>query len=337
MVPSTRKISRAHRLGASASARKRTAASSSWTLLVIDDRPLQRAAWAEFHTARKRLEKTSRDLHRHEEIDCPAYDAWLHRTFPRWVTTLRELYQELSVKRQQVQTVIAMSELTGRSLKKLWREQKEQKPTRDAGDEQSDGGHDERDPRARRKESARGFRDTRDDTPSAPRAAGADKPQAREIYRRLVQRLHPDRGGTWTPARMRLWHEVQQAWAIGDEDWLTRLEVEWETANEVLGPTSPLSRLRQAIAELLTARRDIERKLREYRQSPQWRFTLSEKKRANLHALTEDNFRHDVALLRSQLEHLNSTIAAWEDRADPKPYKVPARPYDARKRSWTDF
>ena len=310
---------------------------------MIDDRPLQRAAWAEFHTARKRLEKTSRDLHRHEEIDRPAYDAWLHRTFPRWVTTVRDLYQELSVKRQQVQMVIAMSEFTGRSLKKLWREQKDQKPTSESDDGQSgasdrDRAHeDEHDPRARRKGSTRGFRDTRDDTPSARKAAGADKPQAKEIYRRLVQRLHPDRGGAWTSARMRLWHEVQQAWAIGDEDWLTRLEVEWETANEVLGPTSPLSRLRQAIAELLSARRDIERKLREYRQSPQWRFTLSEKKRANFHALTEENFRHDVALLRNQLEHLNSTIAAWEDRAEPKRYKVPARPYDARKRSWTDF
>ena len=59
-------------------------------LLIIEHRRLQSAAWAEFHTARKSLEKATRDLHRHEEIDCPYFESWLHRTFPLLVTQLRE-------------------------------------------------------------------------------------------------------------------------------------------------------------------------------------------------------------------------------------------------------
>jgi hypothetical protein len=128
-----------------------------------------------------------------------------------------------------------------------------------------------------------------------------------------VQRLHPDRGGEWTTGRKRLWHEVQQAWAAGDSDWLARLEVEWETAHDVLSPTSPLSRLRRAIEELLGARRDTERKLRQYRTSPPWRFTLAPKKRADLQRRTEMNFRHDIEMLQRQLAYLDTTIAAWED------------------------
>ena len=144
--------------------------------------------------------------------------------------------------------------------------------------------------------------------PNAARPSAA----ARDVYRRLVQLIHPDRGGEWTPARQRLWHEVQQAWAAGDADWLMRLEVEWEAANDVLSPASPLSRLRAAIEDLHAARRDLERKLRGYRDTPPWRFTLAEKKRDDLHRRTKLNFDHDITFLQRQLDHLNALIASWE-------------------------
>jgi len=76
-------------------------------LLIIDHGRLQSAAWAEFHTARKRLEKAARNLHRHEETDVPAYTAWLHRTFPLLVTRLRELHAEIASKAQKVQAAQA--------------------------------------------------------------------------------------------------------------------------------------------------------------------------------------------------------------------------------------
>jgi hypothetical protein len=200
-------------------------------LLVIDNRPLQRTVWTEFHIARKRLEKTARDLHRHEEVDRPAYDAWLHRTFPVWVTTLRELHAEVSLKSRQVQSTIALAELTGRSIKKLWREQKEYEANPDTFEDNDDASPEDENADTHEsfedepKQRARGVhrsRHERDTTASITRAAKA-------IYRRLVQHLHPDRGGNWDHTRKRLWHEVQQAWAAGDADWLARLEVEWET------------------------------------------------------------------------------------------------------------
>jgi hypothetical protein len=307
-------------------------------LILIDNRPLQRAAWAEFHTARKRHEKAARDLHRHEEIDRPAYDTWLYRTFPVWVTTLRELYAEVSTKSRQVRTVIALAEMTGRSLKKLWREQKEYEANPEAFDDEDDNASDSKNSHSDQdNQHSSHSRDADDDffnddprrsRDSARHASSAPPPSqsAKDIYRRLVQHLHPDRGGDWTPARQRLWHEVQQAWAAADADWLARLEVEWDTANEVLGPDSPVSRLRRAITELIAARRDTERKLREYRQSPHWRFTLSEKKRHLLHARTYANFRHDVEILQQQLNHLNRTIAAWEKDGRPQRH-THARPH----------
>ncbi|MGH7944503.1 MAG: hypothetical protein ACREH8_11500 [Opitutaceae bacterium] len=302
-MPSPARPSRSR--GASASP-KRVAVVSGSALMVIDHERLQSAAWAEFHTARKRLERTARDLHRHEEMDVPEYEAWLHRTFPIQITTLRELHAEVTAKGRKIRAVQAQATYAGGSLKRLWRQQKEREANpekfanaREAGQEShGDGG--------RRRQDAYPD-DFERATPPAPTAG------AREIYRRLVQRLHPDRGGEWTATRQRLWHEVQDAWNAADTDWLSRLEIEWETAHEIIGPASPLSRLRAAIDELHAARRDAERKLSEYRQSPQWRFTRNEKNRSQLHRFTESNFAHDIQFLRRQLDHLNRTIAAWEE------------------------
>ena len=279
----------------------------AWTLVVIDHRRLQGAAWAEFHAARKRLEKASRDLHRHETTDVPAYEAWLHRTFPVLLTALRNLQEEVDPKSAKVREVQTRAAMFGGSHKRLWKDLKvrgaQPAATDDGDDAFSPGGEDEADgwpggEAADRRERESG---------PAPTAG------ARDIYRRLVQQLHPDRGGAWTPARQGLWHEVQSAWAAGDADWLARLEVEWETANEVLSPASPLSRLRQAILELDAARRDTERKLREYRRAPAWRFTKNEKKRPALLERVERLLRHDLEVLSKQLRYLNATIAAWEE------------------------
>lgn len=280
-------------------------------LMVIDHERLQAAAWAEFHLARKQLDKATRELHRHEAIDVPAYDRWLHQTFPVLVTTLRELHAEVATKTRQVQEVLARAALSGGSLKRLWRQQKERAAQPESVEEEP--GSDD-DTSSRRHEA---HPEDFEHAPGPPPAPGA-----KEIYRRLVQRLHPDRGGKWTAAREQLWHEVQRAWAAGDADWLARLEVDWETANEVIGPKSPLSRLRRAIEELLAARRDTERKLREYRRAPPWRFTRNEKNREALHRRTETNFLHDLRFLQRQLDHLNATIAAWEEdwtRVDHRP------------------
>lgn len=272
-------------------------------LLVIDHERLQGAAWAEFHTVRKRLDRAARDLHRHEEIDSPAFEAWRHRTFPLLITALRELQDEVAAKARKVATAQAMAAYTGRSAKRLWREQKEREtnPARSANDPTFDDAF------------PPPHNDGEDFDPFRNRPAPSPSPAARDVYRRLVQRLHPDRGGPWTDGRQRLWHEVQQAWAERDTDWLSRLEVEWETAHEVIGPASPLSRLRHAIAELQAARRDIERKLRDYRCSLPWRFTRTESKRALLHRRTETMLERELGYLRRELRHFDSVIAAWEE------------------------
>jgi hypothetical protein len=327
-MPGRKKASRAPRSRSPAKPRAVAIATASHALLVIDHERLHDAAWAEFHTVRKRLDKAARELHRHEEIDMPAYDAWLHRTFPLDVTALRELTEEVTAKARRIQLVQARAAHTGRSLKRLWQEEKERAANPEAFREKTPPEH-EADAEGDGDDASEGRRyDVRredfEDRPAPNRAAAA-----RDIYRRLVQRLHPDRGGDWSPARQHLWHEIQQAWKTGDADWLARLEIEWETAHEEIGPKSPLSRLRAAIEELHAARRDIEHKLAEYRTSLPWRFTRTETRRMALERRVKAGFAHDFRVLRRQLNHLDAMIASWEEdwmRAKTRPHRKWHRP-----------
>lgn len=292
----------------------RRARGHAHALVVIDHERLQAAAWAEFAAVRKRAERVSRDLHRHEQIDMPAFQQWLHRTFPELVTRLREMRDKVADTARKIQMVQARALYFGGTPKRIWRAQKEREehPERFKSRSQS-----EPEPDAEPDEGHRRYHATPEDFETA--SGPAPSLDARAIYRRLVQRLHPDRGGDWTPARERLWHEVQRAWAAADTDWLARLEVEWESAHEVLGPKSPLSVLRRAIEELDAARRDTERKLREYRREPSWQFTRRERHRDVLRRFVEGEIVGELRSLQRELDRFNRIIAAWEEdwtRAD---------------------
>ena len=270
---------------------------------MIDDQRLRDEAWQAFQELRRRLEAATLELHQHEEIDVPAFEAWKHRTFPLHLTALRELEREVFTKAQRVQKAQARAAHTGRSVKRVWQEVQDAHGT-SAGNRPGSTDDEEEDTPRRRQARLEDF-----SPEPAPKPARA----ARDIYRRLVQRLHPDHGGEWTPARQKLWHEVQAAWDAGDVDWLARMEVEWEAAHDVLTPQAPLSRLRAAVEELHAAERDLAHKVDAYHRSPAWHFTRADGDRQKLERRVETQLGRDYRSLRAQLRELNATIELWEE------------------------
>jgi hypothetical protein len=313
-------------------------------LLVIDNAPLLDAAWHTLTRARHRLDQASRQVHRHEETDEPGFQSWLMQTFPTLLSSCRQLAQDCDAKLRLVQAIEQESFFTGRPAHRIWQEWQRHggrpPPPSDEDDEpdfdppgfnsQQPGSHksfpddfdamideeidrmfdeaglDPDDPAAAEfRASARGV------LGMPPGVSPQPTPDhARDTYRRLVRALHPDCGGEWTSVRARLWEQVQAAWDARDADWLARLEAEWEVQANVLGPTSPLSRLRAALAEIDAARRDAEKRLRAYRKTEAWRFSLqppSELLRRTLHR----KLQSDEAALRGQLQELEDTLARW--------------------------
>ena len=319
-------------------------------LVVVDNAPLQRAAWAELQAARRRLAKVTGDVHRHEEKDEPAFRAWLGATFSTLVSTARDLAQQVEAKGRLVQVVQDEAFFTQRSPAAIWRDwQRRDRVGAEDGEggaaSSSKKGFSEED--GFEEEMKRFFSeaDVDEDDPDteafrefgreifggarSSRAESAAAADARTIYRRLVQQLHPDRGGEWTPARARLWEQVQEAWQNFDADWLARLEAEWDTATDSLGPTSPLGRLRAALKEIDAARRDTERRVRNYRKQLSWRFTLKPPAES-LRVRLERELNHDCRVLREQLDEIEALIERWETVRPRKPRRRSGRA------SWED-
>jgi len=301
-------------------------------LLVVDNAPLQEAAWNRLLSARKRLARATEDLHRHEEKDEPAYRAWIHAACPALLSQLRELAFECESKRNLMEEVQRQAARRGTTPAVIWQMRKNQTEwskafTSDPADEAEpdmedddiDDDGDEFEEIVNEILRSRGIDPDspeaemlRDNIAAESREFESDESrETKEIYRRLVQRLHPDRGGEWNPQRERLWHEVQRAWQNRDHDWLARLEAEFDVLAEVLGPQSSVGRLKAALGEIDAARRDAERKLRHYRKTPAWRFTLKTQTEEDVEAL-ERSLRQEREHWRGALARLDAIIAQWE-------------------------
>src|ERR1051325_10455080 len=95
--------------------------------------------------------------------------------------------------------------------------------------------------------------------------------RVRELYRRLVRRLHPDLRADGSTAVSALWHEVQEAYAASDvarmEILLALSDIE---ANRLADQT--LAQLRAVRAELERAWRALEKSLLEAEGEDAWDF-----------------------------------------------------------------
>lgn len=308
--------------------------STEVTLLVVDNVPLRDAAWERLGMARKRLTKATADLHRHEQEDEPAYRAWMFATCPTLLSEIRELMTQIQTKANLVSNVEALAWREGKPPAVIWQKYKGEVPSpEELYDDEDDDFDDEIDEEdfssedGKKREAERIVEELLREQgidPLSPEAemmrdfgralSGRDVPSpdetAKEIYRRLVQQLHPDRGGEWSAKREALWHEVQRAWDARDADWLSRLEAELEIATETLSAQSALGRLYAAAKEIEAARRDTERKLRHYRKTPAWRFTLRERDPEEVRDLTI-SLREERNQLRQHLARLEETLARW--------------------------
>lgn len=322
--------------------------------MLVDNRPLQLAAWKKLLAARKRLTKATADLHRHENVDEPAFRSWTATAYPELLTELRELAAKYAEKERLVSSVESEAYATGRRPERVWHARQNPPPAGSTPPPENAAADDPwddvpfgpgagpsanpQDPfgQAEYEKLMEEFFAENGISPDDPAAADFRKhiggvfgfapsksksaagDPARDIYRRLVQHLHPDRGGEWTPARARLWHEVQQAWDARDLDWLSRLEVEWEAATELLGSASPVGRLLQALREIDGARRDSDRRIRNYKHSPAWRFSLLPTRSAALLRRLREELQDEIRRLHYGLAELERVIAHWERAMQPR-------------------
>src|ERR1044071_5484436 len=94
-------------------------------------------------------------------------------------------------------------------------------------------------------------------------------PRIKEIYRRLVRRLHPDLRADGDATVSSLWHEVQDAYAAGD---VARMELllALSDLSDAPGASTTLSHMRSVLRELTRSVRALELNLVEAKRADSW-------------------------------------------------------------------
>lgn len=143
---------------------------------------------------------------------------------------------------------------------------------------------------------------------------GAERPdevdaRVKELYRRLVRRLHPDLRADGSAAVSALWHEVQEAYAASD---VARMEILLALSDIETNRTADqsLSQMRAVRAELKRALQALEKSLLEAEGEDAWDFARMGPK-ADLRRRVERELKSDLARRSQRLDLLARTISEW--------------------------
>lgn len=133
--------------------------------------------------------------------------------------------------------------------------------------------------------------------------------RVRELYRRLVRRLHPDLRADGSTAVSALWHEVQEAYAASD---VARMEILLALSDIEANRTADqtLAQLHAVRAELERALRALEKSLREAEGEEAWGFARTGPG-PDLRVRVERQLKSDLAARAQRLDLLTRTVAEW--------------------------
>ncbi len=133
--------------------------------------------------------------------------------------------------------------------------------------------------------------------------------RVRELYRRLVRRLHPDLRADGSAAASALWHEVQEAYAASD---VARLEILLALSDIEANRTADqtVSQMQAVFAELERASRALEMSLQEAGREDAWDFARLGAN-PSLRTRVQRQLKADLAHRTQRLTVLTQMIAEW--------------------------
>ncbi|HEY3662135.1 MAG TPA: J domain-containing protein [Chthoniobacterales bacterium] len=148
-----------------------------------------------------------------------------------------------------------------------------------------------------------------DESDAAAETPGKVDARVKELYRRLVRRLHPDLRADGSAAVSALWHEVQEAYAAGD---VARMEILLALSDIEMKRTDDqsLSQMRAVRVELQRALQALEKSLLEAEGEDAWDFARIGPS-ADLRRRVERELKSEFARRSQRLELLTRTIADW--------------------------
>jgi hypothetical protein len=140
------------------------------------------------------------------------------------------------------------------------------------------------------------------------------RPRLKEVYRYLVRKLHPDINPDTTPRKTELWHQVQKAYESQDLERLETLTALSEMLDKTWEKVESISTVKGLFKDLLSALKQLERRIRRERKSAAWKFHEKMKDPFKLKSLKSQSQRSlfkDYQILKRQNLEFESLIQEW--------------------------
>ena len=146
-----------------------------------------------------------------------------------------------------------------------------------------------------------------DDDPDFPDPFGPhektpkEKNSIKKLYRKITNKLHPDRVGNATPEQQDLWHAAQKAYETNDLETLQHIETSCDLFNDKLLRFASVSSIRNGTDFYKQTNTEIRRALRQMKNELEWGFLswTDKKKKSVLKRYTED-LNDDLTILTLQ-------------------------------------
>jgi hypothetical protein len=315
-------------------------APGAWGVIPLDGEPIRRKARKEYEKILRDLDLAKADADRFENEDKPQFAKWVNSNFGALLTEIRGLQEKLFHAQSLVEEVQQEFFLGNyRSINKAYKNVVHRREHPEIQEEEARKPDEEED--AFRKDFEEVFGKSEDEfwqkingesEPFVPPSRKAEVKQGsrlKDLYRRLVRLLHPDKGAKGGKKEIEWWHQTQDAYQTGNVEQLELILtlVEMEDRGSKHATVSVLSQLTIEFKKSLKA---LKRKIAGLKKDLAWNFSQLTDFSALL-VRVRNELQSDRDRILWLLQKYEQQIRSWE--TTPAPARKRVR---ARRGSWQD-
>jgi hypothetical protein len=290
------------------------------SLIPIDGEAIKRVEQEKCKAIINRMDLARESLRRFNEESQPAFQAWVHSTFGREITGIRELAEKLhglerllnEVERYKYQAQCSYSEAYRAVIGS--RDQFELPLEDENLEEESFEDFEESNEREEEDFEPEEERFAEPEKPPPPKSPETDG-RLKVLYRTLARRLHPDLNGELDQKRKELWYQVQDAYDAKDIEKLETLSAMSEIFDDNSKSVESIWSLKNLFEELLEGLGHLQRQINRCKKDVAWGFEKTREQPKKIGKIREQiasQMQNDKDELTEHILYCEEHLERWK-------------------------